>query len=180
LKKYGKILGANDITVTAQAMGRVKKIYVKTGEQVSAGKTIISLSDSNGNYSFNVQRTKTAREQAKIAYQQTQLSLGKAITDTQLALQQAEKQAQEATLDSDNATASMQVQQLEQQVEKAEHDYHTKLKANQTMIQNFIDTTKNIVKDTQLLYEDIKRGTDKIMGTSDLYKAENDAFERIL
>lgn len=180
LKKYGKILGANDIVVTAQVMGRVKSINAKIGDTVSKGQKIITLADSNGSYNFNVQRTKTAREQAKIAYQQTQLSLGKAITDTKLALQQAEKQAHEAQLNTDDATASMQIQQLEQQVTKAEHDYQTKLDADKTMIQNFIDTTKNIVKDTQLLYEDIKIGTDKIMGTSDLYKAENDAFERIL
>lgn len=180
LKKYGKILGANDIVVTAQVMGRVKNINAKIGDTVSKDQKIITLADSNGNYSFNVQRTKTAREQAKIAYEQTQLSLGKAVTDTELALQQAEKQANEATLDAPDSTASLQVEQLKQQVTKAEHDYQTKLEADQTTLQNFIDTTKNIVKDTQLLYEDIKIGTDKIMGTSDLYKAENDAFERIL
>lgn len=180
LTKHGKILWTNDIVVTAQAMGRVKTLAHQMGEEVEKGTLIIALEDSAGTYTFSAQRAKAALDQAQISYQQTTLSLDKAITDTELALQQAERQANEAGLDKSGSTASLQVENLEQQASKAAYDYQTKLDADAVTIENFIITTENIVKDVQLLYQDIKVWTDTIMGTSDLYKAENDSFEHIL
>lgn len=180
LEKSGKIVGAQDIIVTSQVGARVQSITPRIGETVTTNQRVVSLADSNGTYSFAVQRAKAALDQAKINYDQTMLSLNKSITDTQLALNQAQNQAERSEVGQQNTTANAQLAQIDEQIANAEYDYETRLIADNQTIDNYINAAENIVDDVQVLYQDVVTETDKILGVSSLYEDKNDAFEQLL
>jgi hypothetical protein len=57
----------------------------------------------------------------------------------------------------------LQIQQLDQQVNKAELDYQTQLTSNQQTLDNFFATAKNLAKDVELLYTNVVNENDKIL-----------------
>ncbi|USN55921.1 MAG: hypothetical protein H6765_05155 [Candidatus Peribacteria bacterium] len=97
IQKNGRLLGAQDITVSSQVAARVKDISATIGAEVSADTPIVKLEDNSGVYTFNAQRAATALSQAQISYESTMLSIDKALTDTQLALEQANTQYNSST-----------------------------------------------------------------------------------
>ncbi len=72
------------------------------------------------------------------------------------------------------------MQQLEQQIQKAEFDYQTQLTSNQQTIDNFVATTKNIAKDIELLYGTVSTEADKLLGITLTYDRLNDSYEQRL
>jgi hypothetical protein len=69
-------------------------------------------------------------------------NLQRSITDTQLAIRQAENQASNTTLLTEDSSATLQLQQLEQQLERANIDLDTKIRGDQQTIANFSTSTQ--------------------------------------
>lgn len=180
IKKTGKVIWSQDIVVSSQASWRVNALWASIGDTVSKNKRIVTLADSTGIYTFSAQRANSWVTQAKLNYEQTVLSLDKAISDTQRAIQQAENQAQNSALWLWNSSAELQLKQLQTSLEKAEFDLQTKIDSDAQTLRNFAATTTTLVTTIQLLYEDVITTSDKLLWVSVLRKSENDQFERTL
>lgn len=177
--KSWRLVWAQAVTVSSLVPWRVKNINYNNWDTLIANTTVVWLQDTWGNFSFNAQRAKAQLDSARINYTSTERNLNKAITDTWLWIKQAEIQA--------NATnkwwwwsSALQLQQLDQQIAKAELDYETQLQNNQQTLDNFLATAKNLAKDVELLYTNIVTESDKIFGVTILFRNDNNAFERKL
>lgn len=176
IEKNGKIAGAQAITVTSQVNWRIKSITKRAGETIDSWQQIMALTDHTGSYSFAVQRARASLNSAQSSYNSSKVNLDKAITDSWIAIQQAETQ-QAAADQSWQWSTAIQIQQLNEQVRKAEFDYETTLLANKQTIDNFVSNAKNLVRDVQLLYENVRTESDKILWISPLYQNYNDNFQ---
>jgi len=177
ISKSSRLVWAQEITVSSLVPWRVKNVYYNNWDTVWANTTIIELSDTWGSFSFNAQRAKAQLDSARINYEQTQRNLNKAITDSSLWVKQAETQLNAATK-TGWGSASLQIQQLDEQIQKAELDYQTQLRNNQQTLNNFLSTAKNLAKDVELLYTDVVNENDKILWISQKYKNQNNVFEQ--
>lgn len=179
ITKYGKLVGAQAITITSKVSGRVDSIEARPGEHIEKGETLVVLEDSNSTATFQQQRAKLQLATARNSYSLTLNQVNQAITDAQNALSQAESQYN-AIRQQGGSTAALQIDQIEAQTNKAQLDYQTLVTSNQQTIQNFISTAKNIAKEIELLYFDITINADQLLGVSDLYEQSNDYFENSL
>jgi len=177
--KSGRLVWAQAVTVSSLVPWRVRSINYNNWDTLTANTTVVGLQDTWGNFSFNAQRAKAQLDSARINYTSTERNLNKAIEDTWLWIKQAEIQAN-ASNQQGWWSSSLQLQQLEQQIAKAELDYQTQLQNNQQTLENFVSTTRNLARDIQLLYTEVIDESDKILWISITYKHLNDWFERTL
>lgn len=155
LEKSGKVSSSQDIQLTSQASGRVAALKVKAGDSVSAGQTIALLDDTIGSYSLNLQRAANGVERAKINYESTQLQLQKQVFDSEAQLatlqrnletlekdaQQSVKQATDSLQNSQYETldsrSALQLEQLDNNIEKTKLDIETKKIADKETFAGF-------------------------------------------
>lgn len=171
---------SSEIVVSAQLAGRVAALPKKLGDQVAQNELVVKLQDTAGTYSFAAQRANATVAQAQLSYEQTLLSLEKAIQDSQFSLQQAQNQAANASLSSQSSAAATQLESAKQSLEKATLDYENKLKSDEQTIQNYTVVGQNLLRDVQLLYETVLTDTDKLLGVSELRRYANDPYEHVL
>ena len=144
---------------------------------------------------INASRASNAIQWAKISYQSTLTNLEKQQQDAQLTLEdaqfrlqkiQADALAQEAKIALDLAnskvnntwsSANLQLQQLKLQIEKSTLDIESKKASDRQTIENFINTYQVLVRDLNVLYENVIDETDKILWSRIQTKTLNDAFE---
>lgn len=179
IQKSGKIIWAQDITVTSQASWRVSAINGSIGLTVDQWSRVIQLEDSTGTYSIALQRANAAVEQARINYRQTMQGLSQNLGDIELSIQQAQNQAQNSQLGA-WSSADFQLQQLQSQLESAQIDLQTKIDSDNQSLRNYKETTKNITDSIKILYDNTIRAWDGILGITDARKFENDRFEDFL
>ena len=180
LKKTGKLSSNSEITVSAQIWWRVSSIKKWIGDIAQKDETVIQLQETSGVYSFWAQRAATSITQAQLTYEQTLQNIEKALQDTEFGIKQAENQVNNTQLNNETSAPTVQLQSAKENFEKAKIDYETKLLSDEQTLQNFSQNARNIMKDVQLLYESTTTEADKLLGVSDLWKANNDAFESIL
>lgn len=179
ITKYGTLMWAQEITISSQVAGRVSGLPVRAGEDVEQNDIVVALEDSSSSATFQAQRAQVQLDTTRSSYDLTVTQLDQAVTDARNALEQAK--ANYATIQQNGgSTATLQSQQLEEQISKAELDYQTLVASNNQTIQNYIATSKNLAKDVELLYQDITISLDQMLGVSDLYEQSNDYFENSL
>lgn len=197
MMKTGKIAWSSEVVVTAQVPWRVQKLYRMLGDMVTPETLLLQLDDTNGSYSYATQRAGLSVNSAKNSYQQQIENLEKQIQDATIAYERAKlqsttaaddalKQLEKAKYDLTNvsqqsgSSSSLQIAKLEKDLEKAQFDYETKLKADEQSLVNFVATAKNIHNDIALLIQDVLFETDKILWISDTNRYLNDAYENAL
>lgn len=198
LSKAGKLLWSSNLIISAQVPGRVSQIPVVLWSQVRKWDLLIRLQDYAGNYSINVKRASNAIQWAQISYQTTVTNFDKQAQDARIALEdatfkiekiQADIQAQKAkiVLDLQNASvsntwssANLQLNQILIQLEKGKLDLEAKRQADSQTIENFLATYQVLIRDLNLLYENVIDETDKIMGMRIQTQSLNDNFEPYL
>ncbi len=148
LEKTAKVISWEDITLQAQASGKIKKIHVKQWVKVANGQKIVSLVDSIGSYGLNLERAKLGVEWAKIDYASQKVNLDKAVSDTKIALEKAQNNLSD--------TRKL-VWQWYAQSELALSNSRTELKNTKSLLdQNIVqselavNSSKNVEEDTTL------------------------------
>ena len=180
ITKTWTIDGTQDITVSSQVSGRVSTIRVQQWDRISNGSTVIRLADSTGQLTFNAQRAQEWLDQARASYDQTVVSLDKAIVDTELAIRQAQNQALNAELGRSSSWASLQLQQLESQLDKAQVDLRNVEQSNDEQLESFEQSVENLFVTVELLYDDVIEAADSILWITTLRDRENETFEKYL
>lgn len=180
IKKTWTITWQQDITVSSQVSGRVSSIRFDQWTRVSNGATVVRLADSTSQLTFNAQRAQQSLDQARANYNQTVVSLDKAIIDTELAVRQAQNQSNNAALWSSSSWASLQVQQLNTQLDKAQIDLDNVKQSNDDQLESFEQSVENLFRTIELLYDSVIEPTDTLLWVSTLRERENDEYEKYL
>lgn len=89
INKPGKIVWAQEIIITAQAMWNIKNIFYKEWDTIWENTKIIEINDSIANYSLMVERSKNALNAARLQYQQSQNQTNQMIEGNKLSLEWA-------------------------------------------------------------------------------------------
>lgn len=161
ISKPWKIVWSQEITVTAQANGRVGSISVDEWDDVKTWQPVIKLNDDIAQYWLQLERSKNGYDRAFLTYQQTKITLDKVISDTELALLQAE-----------NSYNTSQ-QSVEQSMKKARFDLD-----NSSMSVDSLKLQLPVEKNNILnLLQNILHQSDTILWVTDKYKTYNDDYE---
>lgn len=198
IKKIWKITGAQDITMTAAAPGRVVDIRVKAGDNVVPGQTLAVLDDNATNYGISVQRSQNALERSQINYDSQVLSLDKQVSDAEINLEKLEKNLlalkqttnqniQKAQNDVDNinpdktwSKAALDVEKLANTIEKLEWDYQSLLVSDTQVIEWYQSSLQNIFNSYATLLWDAAQFGDELFGISTFNRNVNDGFDAFL
>ncbi|MDD3302891.1 MAG: HlyD family efflux transporter periplasmic adaptor subunit [Candidatus Gracilibacteria bacterium] len=198
LQKSGKIQGKNEITLSSQAIGRIGKIYVKEGDKVVAGQTLIVLNDTIANYGINLEKANNTIEKLKINYDSTKVSLNKQIFDSEIALEKLQNnletlkktssidisQAQDNLNSNDysgmDTKSSLELQKLDNNITKSDLDYNNTLTNNKETIENYKNNIKKEYLTQKIFLNDITNFGDKLFNITGLYKDDAKMIEDYL
>ncbi len=197
-KKSWIVSTAEQVTVSAQVAGRVIQIDKKIGNKINPGQQVLAMEDTNGTISFAVRKAGVGLESAQDNYVLQNLNLEKSIFDAQIGLQrnqiasdttrfdvgkqqdQIEKSLSDSDLNNASSNLSLQLSKLQNDLEKAQLDYETKLDTDAQTIQNFFGSVKLIGTDLNNLFADTIQVSDLLLGYTSTNRSANDAFESTL
>lgn len=196
--KQWVVMATEQVTVSSQVAWRITQIDWKIGKRVLGGQLLLSLEDVNGSISFWARKAAVGLESARDSYNQTQLSLEKALFDTQIGFQKnqvwsistkqdiikqqekIQKDLKDNDLSNSWSNLSLQLNKLESDLSKAELDYQTKLDADNQTIANFLNSVKLIGTDLSNVFQDSIKAGDDLLGVSTNNRSNNDSFELML
>jgi multidrug efflux pump subunit AcrA (membrane-fusion protein) len=161
ITKPGKVSGNQDIVVSSQVAGRVKKILKRDWDIVSSEQLVVDIADTIANYGLQVQRAKSAVGRASLQRQQTQISLEKSLVDVSTAL--------------DVAKNNQSVTQLSigQSLKQAELGLSTSVSQWQNLQLQFPMEKNNLLD----LIDKILHQVDTYLWATEKYRSYNDSFE---
>lgn len=161
INKPGKIVWAQEILVTAQAVWSIKNIIFEEGESVWENDKLIELNDDIANYNLMVQRSKNTLNSARLQYQQNKNQFDQMIQWNKLTLESSQKTF--------NTTQSM----WEQTLKSAENTIKTSWnQKNSILLQMESEKNKLDWFLTNVLHQ-----IDTILWETNKYKTMNDSFE---
>lgn len=161
ISKPWKIVWSQEITVTAQANGRVGSIPTKEWDNVKTGQPVIKLNDDIAQYWLQLERAKNWFDRALLSYQQAKITLDKSISDAELALLQSEN------------TYNSSQQSVEQSMKKARFDLDNSSISTDSLKLQLPVEKNNIVN----LLSTILHQSDTILWVTEKYKTYNDSYE---
>ena len=198
LEKVWKIKGSQEISINAQASGRIGSIYVKEGQRVSWGQTLMALQDTIASYGISVERAKNALDRAQINYDATLLTLDKQVFDSEIAFEkiqtnynnlkktteldisQAEENLKNAEYENMDSASALQLQKMDNAIAKLELDYDNTLVANQETIEGFKITLRKEYNSLSIFLSDVIDFGDKLLWITDKYDNEADKYDTFL
>jgi len=183
INKPWKVSWAKEILVSAQVLWRVSRIQSEEWEDVSGWQPVVQLKDDVAQYKLMLQRAKNALDGAVLNYENMEISLKKAVSDTNLALDQAEH-----NFESSQKVAEQTLKQAKQVLATSSLDDGgvARLSLDKMLIdiQNQIISLKSqfTVQKTQLLnlLDDSLKLSDSLLGVSNRYKSEVSSYEDCL
>jgi len=198
ITKIAKITWKSDVTVTSQAGGRVWTIRYDEWDNVWKWTIVISLIDSNVQYSFADDRARTSLDSARLNYEQTRVSLENSLSEALLSIKRAEQWLKTAQDDAEQqriqaeynrktsdptdevSSANLQLQKLDNEIEKAKFDAETKISWDEQTLANFVNSSRNIQDTVFNLYDTVLDKVDGILWFTPLRRSENDTYETYL
>ena len=197
-KKSWIVSSTEQVTVSAQAWGRITQIDKKIGNKINIGQQVLAMEDTNWTISFAVRKAGVGLESAQDNRAIQNLNFEKSLFDNQIGLQRnkitsiatrfdvdkQEEQIQKNLNDNDlNVTwsnLSLQLKKLQNDLEKAQLDYQTKLDSDVQTILNFFGSVKLIWTDLNNLFADTIQASDLLLGYTSANRNANDGFESML
>ncbi|RKW23367.1 HlyD family efflux transporter periplasmic adaptor subunit [Candidatus Gracilibacteria bacterium] len=165
LEKSSKIEASSEIILNTEASGKVESISIKEGDKVSKGQGLVFMSDNSLTLNTAYKQSILNLEQARIAYKNSKLSLDKNVEDAETNIQklrvnfentkktleqdlrQAKDNLDNSDLNNANSKSSLDIEKINNSIEKMEFEYKTQQKSNQDKIDSFI-LSLNKEKDT--------------------------------
>jgi len=198
ISKVWQVQSSQDISLSSTTNGRVSQVLVKPGDSVAVGQVIARLSDSFWNLSTAIDRWANSIERAQINYDSQALALDKQIFDAEIQLSNLERSLETAKRDGEqnlllaedtfqnsqydglDSVASLQIEQLDNNIAKAKLDYDNKLIADEQTIAWYRANLKNDASNIRIFLNDIIQFSDELLGISELNRDINDDFEFFL
>lgn len=161
ISKPWKIVWSQEITVTAQANGRVGSIPIDEWDEVKTWQPVIKLNDDIAQYWLQLERAKNWFDRALLTYQQAKITLDKSVSDAELWLLQSEN------------TYNVSQQTVEQSMKKARFDLD-----NSTISTDSLKLQLPVEKNNLLnILSTILHQSDTILWATEKYKSYNDSYE---
>ena len=161
INKPGKIVGAEEIVISSQAMWTVKDIKTKEWDDVENGSILVELNDNLANYGIMVEKARNALNTARLQYWQNKNQLEQTIKNNQIALESSQNNL--------NTTQTLS----EQNIKSAENNLKTvDSQKNSIILQMESEKTK-----LKSLLDNVLHQNDTILWTTSKYKTMNDNYE---
>lgn len=160
-EKTAVIQGNSTISLVAESSGKIGKIFAKEWENLKAGAVIATISDTVGNYDL-------ALKQAK----------------NNLSLQKANNESQMVNLENAISSAQMQYDKAllayNQLLGQNTLKYDNLVEKNKNTISGFDDIYRNHLKTLDSIMTQYLYSADMILGKTDNFRYQNDAWEYYL
>ena len=159
LEKPGTILSSQDITVAAQANGKVSRIAFKEGNQVKGWDQIVYLSDTVASYELQVQRAKNNLDRALLTREQTENSLKQQLDQAENSYKTALQSFEAAQVSAENAVkqANMGVTSADDQISALRKQFQPQKLALLSLLNSVIESSDKWLWVTTY-YDDLKTG----------------------
>ena len=159
LEKPGTILSSQDITVAAQANGKVSRIAFKEGNQVKGWDQIVYLSDTVASYELQVQRAKNNLDRALLTREQTENSLKQQLDQAENSYKTALQSFEAAQVSAENAVkqANMGVTSADDQISALRKQFQPQKLALLSLLNSVIESSDKWLGVTKY-YDDLKTG----------------------
>jgi len=198
LEKTWKLNSSQDIKLNSQANWRVSSVYVKDWEFVNKWQVLVKLEDSVWSYWINLERAQNWLDRAWINYDSSKINLDKVVFDSEVNLDRLNKNLQalkdntienlklaETTLNNSDyknldSSSALQLQKLDNTIEKSELDYQNKLIADTENVNSMYNSLKKEYSTSMIFMDDIINFSDELLGITDNNKDKNDDFEDYL
>jgi len=198
LEKVWKVSSSQDISLTANTSGRVSSVTVKVGDSVSAGQVIARLDDSIGSLWINLQRSNIAIDRARINYESSEISLDKQIFDARQQLETLKRNLSAANLDAQqnllqaqdtllsaniwniDSQSALRLQQIDNNIEKAQLDYEIKLSADAQQISSYSASLRKDFNALTNYIDDVIDFSDNILWVTVANRNVNKDFDQFL
>jgi len=198
ISKVWQVRSSQDIALSSTTNGRVSSVLVKPWDSVYAGQVLARLSDSFWNLTTGIERASNNIERAKINYDSSALSLDKQIFDAEINLEKLKRSLEIAKKDSEqnilqardtfsnsqydglDSKAALQIEQLDNNIEKAKLDYENKLIADEQTLEWFEVSLKKDAGNIKIFLNDVIEFSDRILWVTERNKSENDRFDSFL
>lgn len=195
LEKTWQVKSSQDISLSANASGRVWSVQVKSGDNVFAGQVLASLEDNIWSYSINLQRSSNDVERAQINYESSELSLEKTIFDASLNLEKLEKNllalkseweqnillARDTLEDSNfedvNSSYAIRLERIDNSIEKAKIDYDIRVSTDQQTLEWYKSNLKKEFSWVLTVLIDVQEFADNLLGVTPNNRTEDDDIE---
>lgn len=188
LVKSWKLEWKEDIVIASQAAWRIWKISVKEWDKVKVWQLLIKINDTIANYNLNLKKADNTIEKLKISYDSTKVSLDKQIYDTEIWLEKLKNSLETLKANSQidisqakdnlantnyswsNSKSSIELEKLENSIDKANFDYENALKTNKESIESNKNLIKKEITNQLNYFTDVINFADKLYNISWLYE----------
>lgn len=159
LEKPGTILSSQDITVAAQANGKVSRIAFKEGNHVKGWDQIVYLSDTVASYELQVQRAKNNLDRALLTREQTENSLKQQLDQAENSYKTALQSFEAAQVSAENAVkqANMGVTSADDQISALRKQFQPQKLALLSLLNSVIESSDKWLWVTTY-YDNLKTG----------------------
>lgn len=160
-EKTAIIQGNSTISLVAESSGKIGNILVKEGEQLKAGATVATISDTN-----------------------TNLDLALKQAQNNVALQKASNEAQIVNLENQITSAQMQYDKAllayNQLISQNALKYDNLVEKNKDTISGYDDIYRNHLNNLEATMTQYLYSADQILGKTENFRYQNDAWEYYL
>ena len=188
IEKNWVILPNQSLTINPQVSWDVANIYVKEGDQVYAGQTIVSLKDSYSRYALDIEKSQIDYDKQIINKESQIISIDKNISDLERNLADAKRLYDNAVITAFQDTKSAEIafensRTLDSSssaglaLEKAQLDYNNVINDNKQDLEWYITDAQKEYNNLSLNITDIIEFGDKLYGITDRNKDTSDDIE---
>lgn len=190
LEKSSKIEPSSEVDILFETSARVENISIKEWENVISWQKLISLVDNSWNINTNYKQALLNLESAKIQYDTNKISLDKSVLDSEMNLEklktslentkkslnqdllQAKDNLQNSDLTNKNSKSSLDIQKIDNSIEKMELEYKTQLKSNKDKIDSFILNLRKEKDNLKDFYTKVINFWDTLFSVTNPYSKE--------
>ena len=198
VEKSSRITAGSTLMLASDWVGQVSMLNVKEGDFVKKWQTLITLKDTIWMYDIRLRQAENALRGQNVAVSNTEVSVDRALTDAQIAFDQAErayntlladvterkKKAESDYFNSDlsktGSIASSNYEKTKLDLEKADIDYKNILANNTQQLSNIDSSYHVFANDVRKTLEQMVFEADKVLGVTNAYQTSNDTFESFL
>lgn len=171
LEKSALMKAGTQVTLTAQAGGRVGSVFVKPGDTVAAWEVIVQIEDVYGSTNNAREEAAIALESAQLTLSSTTLSLDQSLASAKIAYEKAEK---------DYEATRLQNTANPWEPSKAQLDYENYVTTQENTLAGYEVTYQSQLQSFQSFLANVIDTTDTIMGVSESKKNQNNSYEFLL
>lgn len=198
LKKTWQVSSSQDITITNNTSGRVAQINTQVWQRVNTWQVLVRLDDTISNLDISLERSQNAIDRSQLDYESSKVSFERQIFDARQSVKdleralvtleqdseqsiiQAKENLKNSTTQFSDSTSELQLEQLDNNIEKARFEYDILLENDRQVIVWYGQRLKTDFDALNILLDDVIEFSDEILWVTQLNRFENDRIDDFL